>query len=93
MSRTPSPPTEMEPVVAVLLGRARELWDGMARRVRAEIPCYGGDEAAYKRLDDACRPNTELAFGELASAATTTSVPQSQQPSSSGSEGDRRDKS
>ncbi|MFI9206073.1 PucR family transcriptional regulator [Streptomyces sp. NPDC053048] len=67
MSRTTTPPAEIAPVAALLLGRVRELSVRMACRIRSEVGYYGSDgQVPFEELCASCRRNAELVFGQLA---------------------------
>ncbi|AEW99145.1 hypothetical protein SCATT_p09520 (plasmid) [Streptantibioticus cattleyicolor NRRL 8057 = DSM 46488] len=67
MTRAPAPPAEIAPVAAALLDRAAELGCRMARRIRAEVAHYRGEERVpFGELTASCRRNTELVLGRLA---------------------------
>ncbi|MCC3779050.1 PucR family transcriptional regulator, partial [Streptomyces sp. UNOB3_S3] len=66
MNRTSPPPAEVAPAAAVLLGRAREVSERMALRIRAEVAYYGSeDRVPFEELGTSCRDNTELVLGQL----------------------------
>ncbi|MEU8582074.1 PucR family transcriptional regulator [Streptomyces sp. L500] len=67
MNRTsPPPPAEVAPAAAVLLGRARDVSERMALRIRAEVAYYGSeDRVPFVELGASCRDNTELVLGQL----------------------------
>ncbi|MFK0257107.1 PucR family transcriptional regulator [Streptomyces sp. NPDC090445] len=66
MSRTPDAPAEIAPVAAALLTRTEELGTRMARRIRAEVAYYRGDEhVPFAELAASCRGNCEQVLRQL----------------------------
>ncbi|MFF0622265.1 PucR family transcriptional regulator [Streptomyces sp. NPDC004296] len=66
MSRTPQAPAEIAPIAASLLTRSEELGARMARRIRAQVTYYRGDEhVPFEELAASCRRNCEQVLRQL----------------------------
>ncbi|MGG2464124.1 PucR family transcriptional regulator [Streptomyces sp. RGM 3693] len=66
MSRTPDAPAEIAPIAASLLTRTEEVGARMARRIRAQVTYYRGDEhVSFEELTASCRRNCEQVLQQL----------------------------
>ncbi|MFD7628832.1 PucR family transcriptional regulator [Streptomyces sp. NPDC059851] len=76
MSRTPDAPAEIAPVAASLLTRTEELGTRMARRIRAEVAYYRGDEhVSFAELAASCRCNCEQVLRQLVDGRCADGAP------------------
>ncbi|MGD3108738.1 PucR family transcriptional regulator [Streptomyces sp. YGL11-2] len=76
MSRTPDAPAEVAPIAASLLTRTDELGARMARRIRAEVTYYRGDEhVSFEELTASCRRNCEQVLHQLVDGHSADSAP------------------